>query len=119
MDFIHTTHYTTYHTTAKNTKKDDNGDDVLLLLGKSGTSKSTLSMDVMSPYFRNGYIVFYKFGDEEIKEVYDLENSLMNWLKKGNKILVAVDSVHHKRTTANSNNRLRSYSNIIKFKIIL
>jgi tetratricopeptide (TPR) repeat protein len=79
---------------------DNNGDHALLLLGKSGASKSTLLMDVMCRYFRNGYIVFYNFGEEEIKDVYDIENSLRDRLKDGNKILVAVDNVHDKRTAA-------------------
>ncbi|HEX6294535.1 MAG TPA: hypothetical protein VFZ46_05220 [Nitrososphaeraceae archaeon] len=77
---------------------DSNGNHALLLLGKSGTSKSTLLMDIMCHYFRNGYIVFYNFGEEEIKDVYDLENSLRNRLKDGNKILVAVDNVQDKKT---------------------
>ena len=77
---------------------DSNGNHALLLLGKSGTSKSILLMDIMCHYFKHNYIVFYNFGEEEIKGVYDLENSLRNRLKDGNKILVAVDNVNDKRT---------------------
>ena len=55
-------------------------------------------MDIMCHYFKNNYIVFYNYGEEEIKDVYNLENSLRNRLKDGNKILVAVDNVHDKRT---------------------
>ena len=77
---------------------DNNGDHALLLLGKSGTSKSILLMDIMCHYFKNDFIVFYNFGEEEIKDVYDLENSLRNRLKDGNKILVAVDNVNDKKT---------------------
>ena len=81
------------------TKLDDNnGDHALLLLGKSSTSKGTLLMDIMCHYFKNNYIVFYNYGEEEIKNIYDLETSLRNRLKDGNKILVAVDNVHDKRT---------------------
>jgi tetratricopeptide (TPR) repeat protein len=52
----------------------------------------------MCHYFKNGYIVFYNFGEEEIKDIYDLEDSLRTRLKDGNKILVAVDNVHDKKT---------------------
>ena len=55
-------------------------------------------MDIMCHYFKNDYVVFYNFGEEEIKDVYDLENSLKQRLKDGNKILVAVDNVHDKKT---------------------
>ena len=77
---------------------DNNGDHALLLLGKSGTSKSILLMDIMCHYFKNEFVVFYNFGEEEIKDVYDLENSLRTRLKDGNKILVAVDNVNDKKT---------------------
>ena len=61
---------------------DNNGDHALLLLGKSGTSKSILLMDIMCHYFKNNYIVFYNFGEEEIKDVYDLEKSLNDRTKR-------------------------------------
>jgi tetratricopeptide (TPR) repeat protein len=77
---------------------DNNGDHALLLLGKSGTSKSILLMDIICHYFKNDFIVFYNFGEEEIKDVYDLEDSLRTRLKDGNKILVAVDNIHDKKT---------------------
>jgi tetratricopeptide (TPR) repeat protein len=80
------------------TKLDDNnGDHALLLLGKSGTSKSNLLMDIICHYFKNGFIVFHNFDVEEIKDVFKLNNSLRNRLKDDNKILVAVDDVHDKR----------------------
>jgi hypothetical protein len=80
---------------------DDNTyDHALLLVGKSGTSKSNLLKEIMCHYFRNGFIVFYNFGEEEIKNVYDPVNYLKTKLKDDNKILVAVDDVHDKRTAA-------------------
>ena len=79
---------------------DNNGDHALLLLGKSGSSKSILLMDIMCHYFKKDFIVFYNYGEEEIKDVYALENSLRNRLSEGNKILIAVDNVHDKKTAA-------------------
>jgi tetratricopeptide (TPR) repeat protein len=80
---------------------DDNTyDHALLLVGQSGTSKSNLLKEIMCHYFRNEFIVFYNFGEEEIKDVHGLVNSLKTKLKDGNKILVAVDNIHDKRTAA-------------------
>ena len=83
-------------------KLDDNNNEyhALLLLGKSGTSKSILLMDIICHYFKKDFIVLYNFGEEEIKDVFELENSLRIRLKDGNKILVAVDNVNDKKTAA-------------------
>ena len=101
--------------------EDNNGDHSLLLVGKSGTSKSNLLMDIMCHYFKNGYIVFYNFGEEEIKEVYNLENSLRTRLKDGNNILVAVDNVHDKKTATIFSviESLSSYENKDNIRFIL
>jgi tetratricopeptide (TPR) repeat protein len=94
-------------------KLDNNNEDhALILLGQSGTSKSNLLMDIMCHYYKNSFIVFYNFGEEEVKDVYGLEKSLIERLKEGNKILVAVDDVHYKRTAAIFSviDSLRSYT---------
>jgi tetratricopeptide (TPR) repeat protein len=104
-----------------NKLEDNNGNHALLLLGKSGTSKSILLMDIMCHYFKNNFVVFYNFGEEEIKNLYDLENSLKSRLKDGNKILVAVDNVNDKRTAAIFSiiDSLRSYEEKDNIRFIL
>ena len=39
----------------------------LLIVGESGTSKSTILMEIMSDYFDCGFKVLYNFGETEIK----------------------------------------------------
>ena len=69
----------------------------LLLLGESGTSKSTLLMEIMCDYFDNGYVVLYNFGDEEPKNAMEIVQFVRNLVKAGNKVLIAVDNVHDKK----------------------
>jgi tetratricopeptide (TPR) repeat protein len=104
-----------------NKLEDNNGNHALLLLGKSGTSKSIVLMDIMCHYFKNNFVVFYNFGEEEIKNLYDLENSLKSRLKDGNKILVAVDNVNDKKTAAIFSiiDSLRSYEKRDNIRFIL
>ena len=44
----------------------------LLLLGESGTSKTTLLMEIMCEYLEKGYKVLYSFGNEELKKEMNL-----------------------------------------------
>ena len=75
-------------------------DHRLLLLGESGTSKSTILMEIMCEYFDYGYKILYDFGESEIKNVRELIKFIEGLLKGGSKILVAVDNTHTERTSA-------------------
>jgi tetratricopeptide (TPR) repeat protein len=75
-------------------------DHRLLVVGESGTSKSTILMEIMCEYFDYGYKILYGFGESEIKNVRELVKFIEDLLKGGNKILVAVDNTHTERTSA-------------------
>jgi tetratricopeptide (TPR) repeat protein len=72
----------------------------LLIVGESGTSKSTILMEIMCDYFEEGYKILYNFGESEIKNGIDLVKFIEGFLKCGNKVLVAVDNTHSERTAA-------------------
>jgi hypothetical protein len=71
----------------------------LLLLGESGTSKTTLLMEMMCDYLEKGYKALYIFGNEELKKENELTDVLEGLLIAENKVLVVVDNVHDKRTS--------------------
>jgi len=72
----------------------------LLIVGESGTSKSTILMEIMSDYFDCGFKVLYNFGETEIKNGPEVVKFIEEILKGDNKILVAIDNVHSERTAA-------------------
>ena len=72
----------------------------ILLLGESGTSKSTILMEVMCEYFDKGYEILYNFGNADLKNDKSLIEFMEKMADENNKILVAVDNVHDKRTSA-------------------
>jgi tetratricopeptide (TPR) repeat protein len=72
----------------------------LLIVGESGTSKSTILMEVICEYFDRGYTILYNFGETEIKNSIDLVKFIEGLLKGNNKVLIAVDNVHTERTAA-------------------
>jgi tetratricopeptide (TPR) repeat protein len=72
----------------------------LLIVGESGTSKTTILMEIMCEYFDYGYKILYNFGETEIKNSVELVKFIEGLLKGNNKILVAVDNVHSERTAA-------------------
>jgi hypothetical protein len=72
----------------------------LLLVGESGTSKSTVLMEIICDYFDDGYKILYNFGESEIKNVRELVKFIEGLLKGGNKILVAVDDTHTEKASA-------------------
>jgi tetratricopeptide (TPR) repeat protein len=72
----------------------------LLIVGESGTSKSTILMEIICDYFDRGYKVLYNFGETEIKNSADLVKFIEGLLKGKNKVLIAVDNVHSERTAA-------------------
>ena len=71
-----------------------------LIVGESGTSKSTILMEVICEYFDNGYKILYNFGETEIKNAVELVKFIESLLKAKNKVLIAVDNVHSERTAA-------------------
>ncbi len=72
----------------------------LLIVGESGTSKSTILMEIMCEYFDYGYKILYNFGETEIKNSVDLVKFIEGLLKGNNKVLIAVDNVHNERAAA-------------------
>jgi ABC-type multidrug transport system fused ATPase/permease subunit len=80
------------------TKLDSEGK--LLIVGESGTSKSTTLMEIMCDYFDKGFKILYNYGDTEIKNVDRLISLIEAILKDGNKVLVAIDNVHEERTSS-------------------
>jgi hypothetical protein len=72
----------------------------LLLTGESGTSKSTILMEILTDFFVEGYEILYNIDGSEIKRGQQLASFIEKRLKSGDKILVIVDNVHHERTSA-------------------
>ena len=72
----------------------------LLIVGESGTSKTTILMEIMCEYFDRGYTILYNFGETEIKNSVNLVKFIEGLLKGSNKVLIAVDNVHSERTAA-------------------
>ena len=72
----------------------------LLVVGESGTSKSTILMETICEYFDCNYKILYNFGESEIKNTVDLVKFIEGLLKGNNKVLIAVDNVHSERTAA-------------------
>jgi tetratricopeptide (TPR) repeat protein len=71
----------------------------LLLVGESGTSKTTILMEILADYFAEGYEIFYNLEGNEIKNGPLLVSFIQNRLKSGDKVLVIVDDVHFERTS--------------------
>lgn len=72
----------------------------LLLLGESGSSKTTILNEVICYYFKQGYTVFYNYGDKEISYPENIRDIIENAVTKGNKVLIAVDNIHDKKLAA-------------------
>jgi tetratricopeptide (TPR) repeat protein len=70
----------------------------LLIVGESGTSKTTILMEIICDYFDLGYKVLYNFGDQEFKNISDFVEFVEDLLNGGNKVLIAIDNVHSERT---------------------
>jgi hypothetical protein len=71
----------------------------LLLVGESGSSKTTILMEILTDYFGDGYEILYNFDGTEIKNGPQLVSFIEKRLEYGDKILVVVDNVHSGRTS--------------------
>lgn len=69
----------------------------LLLLGESGSSKTTLLNEIICHYFNKNYTIFYSYGDSEISDHEKIRAVVEDTVTKGNKVLIAVDNVHDKK----------------------
>ena len=69
----------------------------LLLVGESGTSKTTILMEILTDYFDEGYEILYNLEGAEIKNGQQLVRFIEKRLDRGDRIL---DNVHSERTSA-------------------
>ncbi len=72
----------------------------LLIAGQSGSSKSTILMELMCDYFDSGYEVLYNIGVTEIRNADGLVNFIEDRLRCGEKILVATDNAHDEKNSS-------------------
>ncbi|MFZ0510629.1 MAG: tetratricopeptide repeat protein [Candidatus Nitrosopolaris sp.] len=72
----------------------------LLLVGETGTSKTTILMEILTDYFVEGYEILYNLDGTKIKNGPQLVSFIEKRLEYGDKILVVVDNVHSERTSA-------------------
>jgi GTPase SAR1 family protein len=70
----------------------------LLIVGQSGSSKTTILMELMCDYFDAGYEVLYNYGTTDIKNVDGLVDFIKDILRTDKKILVAIDNAHREVT---------------------
>jgi ABC-type oligopeptide transport system ATPase subunit len=72
-----------------------------LIVGESGTSKSTILMEIIYDYYDQGYEILWNRDDASMKEGIPIINFIKDLLKNdGSKVLVAVDNVNDERTSA-------------------
>jgi tetratricopeptide (TPR) repeat protein len=74
-------------------------DKRILIIGQSGSSKSTILMELICDYFDAGYEVLYN-QSSNLKNIDGLVNFIEGRLRKNEKILVAVDDAHNERTNS-------------------
>jgi tetratricopeptide (TPR) repeat protein len=72
----------------------------LLIVGESGTSKTTILKEILCDYFDKEYLILYNWGTDEIKQGDQLVNFIGDILTEGKKILVVVDNAHTERVAA-------------------
>ena len=70
----------------------------LLVLGESGTSKSTVLMEIMCDYFRDGYRVLHNLGSTQLAQA--IVQYIEGLVKGKNKLLIAIDNAHDKKMAA-------------------
>jgi hypothetical protein len=67
----------------------------ILILGKPGSSKSTILMELICDYFKMGYQILYNWeNNNKIANTSDAAEFIGKLLNNDNKILIAVDNVH-------------------------
>lgn len=76
-----------------------NDQKCLLLLGESGSSKTTLFNEIICHYFNQKYTIFYSYGDKEVSDPEKIRDTLEDIVMKGSKVLIAVDNVHDKKVS--------------------
>jgi tetratricopeptide (TPR) repeat protein len=66
----------------------------LLLLGESGTSKSTILMEILCDYLRQGYKILYNLevGDGKIDNVELVEDTINILVNSGDRVAIVVDN---------------------------
>ncbi len=69
----------------------------LLLLGESGTSKTTILMEIICQYFNNGYRVLYNLDDDELKDINKITEKIKDLANGDNRILIVIDNVHSQK----------------------
>ena len=72
----------------------------LLMLGESGTSKSTVLMQIMCDYFRDGYRVLHNIGSTQLAQPNDIVQYIESLVKGENKLLIAIDNAHDRKMSA-------------------
>ena len=77
-----------------------NNQRCLILLGESGSSKTTLLNEIICHYSKQNYTVFYSYGDNEITNPEKIRDAVEDVVSKGNKVLIALDNVHDKKMCA-------------------
>jgi tetratricopeptide (TPR) repeat protein len=70
------------------------------VLGESGTSKSTVLMEIMCDYFRDGYRVLHNIGSTQLAQANDIVQYIESMVKGNNKLLIAIDNAHDKKMSA-------------------
>jgi KAP family P-loop domain/Pentapeptide repeats (8 copies)/Pentapeptide repeats (9 copies) len=68
----------------------------LLLVAGTGSSKSTILMEIMCDYFRKGYTVLHNLDRIQLAQANDIVQSIEGIVKGKNKVLIAIDDVHDK-----------------------
>lgn len=93
----------------------------LLLLGESGTSKSTLLMETICDYFDIGYKVLYSDGTQAPSNADALMDIIKGLANADNKVLVVVDNVHDSKMAIIFHivDQLQSFNNIDKIRFLL
>ena len=93
----------------------------LLLLGESGTSKSTLLMEMICDYFDMDYKILYSDGTQAPSSVDGIIGTIKGLVNAGNKVMVAVDNVHDNKMAIIFYiiDQLQSFNNISKIRFLL
>ena len=89
----------------------------VLIVGQSGSSKSTILMELMCDYFDAGYEIFYN-KVSGLKNIDGLVNFIECRLKMNEKILVAIDDAHNDRTMTLYDMVRQNYVPIKLFEVV-